>query len=458
MKQNSPVPVKLGVIIAIIAMFAELAAAQPQLRKQVRPTEYNVIFFGASSNAAPSANAAAIQAALDAAAKAGGGRVIVPAGVFRTGTIRLRSHVELHLEQGAVLLASENPADYNPPDEYPENFASASEQWTAEHLIIANRVEDVSLTGPGIIDGNAESFYGEPVFKFNYGWRYGFRKSKDLKRLRPGQLIVFILSKDIRVRDLFVRNASCWSLFFHGCEDVIVSGYRVRNGAADANTDGIDIDSCSNVTVSNCIIETGDDSIAIRGSNARLPHRKACENITISNCVLAASAGGVRIGVGTGTIRNVELGNCIFRRASAGVIIQSSYTQGQKKGVDISYVTIHHSQFLDCAKAFRIAPCDQDAVSEIRDITFDSCRFEAFLDGTILNSGKLRPKNIEFRDCSFRKLANPNPSKFISCQNTLRIEGADNVVFRRCRFIDAAKEGAFISNDVPGLKKEDCNF
>ena len=417
--------------------------------------DYLVTDFGAAPEATPHANAGAIQRALDAAGAAGGGRVVVPAGTFPTGTLRLRSHVELHLEQGATLLAATDEGDYNPLDEYPENGGSAAEQWTHEHLIIANRLEDVSITGPGVIDGNAEAFYDEPVFPDWCGaWRSGLRWSRDKRRLRPGQLIVFILCRDVAVTDLKVRQSTCWSLFLHGCENVMVRGYQAHNVLADANTDGIDIDSCRNVTVSDCIIDTGDDAIAIRGNDTRLPSPRPCENVTITNCVLASSSAGVRIGVGCGAIRHVLLSNLLFSRSGTGVIVQSSYTRGRPKGVDIAHVSVRQSTFLDTGVPFSIVPGDPDAEASIRDIAFDACRFEGFCPGVIRHSGLTRPQDIRLTDCTLVLTDNPDPQRFRPEPRHLVVDGADDVELRHCLLLlgGPRTDGGVDFHDAPRLR------
>ncbi|MGN0879683.1 MAG: glycoside hydrolase family 28 protein [Oligosphaeraceae bacterium] len=417
--------------------------------------DFLITAFGAAQVKTPRDNTAAIQRALDAAGAQGGGRVVVPAGTFATGTIRLRSHVELHLEQGATLLAATDEADYNPLDEYPENGGCAAEQWTHEHLIIANRLEDVSITGPGTIDGHAEAFYDEPdILDWCGAWRTGLRWSRDKRRLRPGQLIVFILCRDIAVTDLKVRQSTCWSLFLHGCENVIVRGYQAHNGQADANTDGIDIDSCRNVTVSDCIIDTGDDAIAIRGNDTRLPSPRPCEFVTITNCVLASSSAGVRIGVGCGAIRHVLLSNLLFTRSGTGVIVQSSYTRGRPKGVDIAHVSIRQSTFLDTGIPFSIVPGDPDAAASIRDIAFDACRFEGFCPAVIRRSGPTRPQDIRLSDCTLVLSDNPDPQRFHPGPRHLLVDGADDVALRHCRLLlDGSRtDGGVDFHDAPGLQ------
>ena len=128
--------------------------------------------------------------------------------------------------------------DYNPLDEYPENGSCREEEWFGKHLIIVNRAKDVSITGPGTVDGNGGAFFCEPrVLNWTNAWREGLRLAADKEKRRPGQLIVFILSEDVRVSDLAIRNTPCWSIFFHGCVNVQVRGLNVRNGRADANTD-----------------------------------------------------------------------------------------------------------------------------------------------------------------------------------------------------------------------------
>lgn len=113
---------------------------------------YNIRSYGAVPDG-KTVCTAAIQSAIDACAANGGGRVTVPAGIYKTGTIWLRSGVELHLEFGSELLASENFDDYNEIEAYPQNLNSPiNEQWVGKHLIIALEVENVAITGLGTVN------------------------------------------------------------------------------------------------------------------------------------------------------------------------------------------------------------------------------------------------------------------------------------------------------------------
>ncbi len=276
-------------------------------------------------------NATAIQKAIDTCTAAGGGRVIIPAGRFVTGTIYLKDNVELYLEMGAVLKATADLDLYNDLDAYPENYQWAPEGWNYKHLIIAAHVTNVAVTGPGKIEGCAEAFFAAPRHVSDFYWRDGIANTigKDQGNLRPGQLMVFVESTHIRVTDITVTDATCWCLFFHGCNYVQVRGVKVFNNKVHANTDGIDIDTCHHVTVSDCIIDTGDDCIAIRGAAQRLADKsKTCEWITVTNCVFACSADAFRIGVGTGAISHVRVSNIVIERAACAIDFNTAYGGG----------------------------------------------------------------------------------------------------------------------------------
>lgn len=286
----------------------------------------NILDFGAIPDG-KSLNTQAIQKAIDACHENGGGQVIIPPGIFVTGSIFLKSNVELHFMHNAVLKASENLEDYNEPDAYPQNFGSINEQWLGKHLIIAVEQTNIAITGHGTIDGRGDIFYEEPKPPFrNYGWFYGFSKSKDKERMRPGQLVCLIECSHIHITDITITNSPCWCLFLHGCDYATIRGYKAFNKPYHANTDGIDIDTCRHVTVSDCIIDTGDDAFAIRCDAKRLlKDNNCCEFINISNCTLASCTCAFRIGVGTGEIRNIAISNITISRTSRGFHLMTAY-------------------------------------------------------------------------------------------------------------------------------------
>ena len=287
---------------------------------------YSIADYGAKPDGKTLCTAA-VQSAIDACARAGGGRVTVPAGIWLTGTVWLKSNVELHLSHGATLLASTDLADYNGEDAYPQNFGCLNEGWVGKHLIIAHEADNVALTGTGTVDGNGGAFFAEPTYGAPYIWRDGVSFNKGPDAFRPGQMICFIECENVLIRDIRLQYTPCWGLFLFGCVNVSIRGLRAYSPAWFKNSDGLDIDCCRNVTVSDCMIDTGDDAIAIRGCTEQLKRHpgQSCENIVITNCVLASASSVFRVGLGKGIIRHIRVNNIAINRGGVGIQLQTDY-------------------------------------------------------------------------------------------------------------------------------------
>ena len=301
----------------------------------------SILEFGAIPDG-KTLNTQAIQKTIETVFANGGGRVIVPKGVFLTGTVRLQDHIELHLEEGAVLKGSPDLADYNEFEEYPQNFQSEREGWSGKHLILAVEKEDVSITGKGAICGNGEAFFDAPhrCKSFNYFWSRGIAKA--VNGQRPGQMIAFVECKKVLFSDFTIEDSPCWSLLLHGCEQGIIRGLTIRNPLNHANTDGIDVDTCLDVSVSDCDIDTGDDAIAIRCNGKNLKSgRTVCEKIRVKNCKLASSACGIRVGVGRGKIQNVVCEELSITRAGSAIELMTAYRKnGDANLYDLTFAQI----------------------------------------------------------------------------------------------------------------------
>ena len=353
---------------------------------------------GRSSDAGLPMETAGIQRLIDDAAAKGGGRVVIAPGVHKSGTLYLKSGVELHLEKGAVLLASDRMEDYNALDAFPQNFrVSTREGWQGRHLVVCVEQENVSITGEGVIDGNGRAFFENSVLQTrgNVCWRNGGINARDRRNaLRPGQMVEFCESKNIRVEGVAFRDSPAWTLFFHGCENVTVRDVRIDNDTRHMNTDGIDIDSCRNVEVARCRIRTGDDAIAIRGSPARLKDKtRVCEDVDVRDVVAEVSACGCRVGVGTGTIRRVRISGLNVLSAGVGFHVQSAYLGNG--GVDISDILLSDSFLRDTSIA-------------------------VLVEGTETK----RPRNIRFRDVELEK------TQYLP-GDMVRVDKADDVTFHR---------------------------
>ena len=253
---------------------------------------------------------AAIQNALDR-----GGTVCFPEGVYLCGSLYLRSNTILEMESGAVILGSPDPEDYNPPDFCPQNSACPAEKASGAHLIIALETDHVTIRG-GKIDGNRAAFFDPALYSRN-----------DFPGWRPSQMLYFCESSNITLENVEMTDSPYWSCYLHGCSDVILHALKIWNQKGVWNGDGLDIDCCRRVVVSDCIIDSSDDSIAVRASGKqRLLHAEGvCEDVTVTNCVLRSGQAGIRVGVGNGTIRHCTFSNLVIRDGKFGICMLSTY-------------------------------------------------------------------------------------------------------------------------------------
>ncbi len=283
----------------------------------------NVLEFGAVGDG-KTKDTAAIQKAIDA-----GGMVYFPPGVYLSGTLYLRSNGGLDLAPGAVLLASPDKQDYNADDFCVQNAVFAAEHVSGAHFIVAVEQRNIVIRGGGTIDGNGQSVYNEvwkehpTVFKLT-DWR-------------PGQMVYFCECENVRVSDVNLNNAPYWTFFLHGCEQVNLHAVRIWNDYRTHNGDGIDIDCCRFVTVSDCIIHSGDDCITFRGDDRRLKQKRPCEYISVTNCILGTRCNAFRIGVGNGLIRNCTVSNIVIQNTRTGINVCSRYSP-QSEGVTIENI------------------------------------------------------------------------------------------------------------------------
>jgi hypothetical protein len=306
---------------------------------------YNVRDFGAAGDSVQK-DTTALQKTIDTCHDGGGGKVILPAGNYLSGTLYLKSNVELHLAAGARILGSPDVEDYNAEDIFPENVAFTSENVTARHLIIAYRQENISITGQGIIDGRSAQFFEPLPENISASYRY---KSGDfpIKDWRPGQMIFFCRCKKVAACDVQLANSPYWTFFLLGCEDIQIRGLLIDNPPATQNGDGIDIDCCKNVTISDCIIRSGDDCITVRGNPHWLGEGDwTCENVAVTNCILRTPCNAIRIGVGDGHVRKVLFNNIHIPEASRGISLVSLYFKRENFQRGTRIEDIHFSNFL----------------------------------------------------------------------------------------------------------------
>lgn len=235
---------------------------------------YDITSYGAVSDTTR-LSTEAIQMAIDRCSLAGGGRVLIPAGSFKTGSLFLRSNVDLHLENGAVLYGSTDIADYTPVQ---TDYVSLRTHTPTIQLIYADGVTNVSISGAGTIDGRGRAF---PKLSWN-----------DEGITRP-HLLRFINSTDISVTGVTLRNSGCWMQHYLACDRVRISGITVFN-RNNYNNDALDLDGCHDVVVSDMIADSDDDAITLKSTSPRL-----CEDVTISNCTVSSHCNAIKLGTET---------------------------------------------------------------------------------------------------------------------------------------------------------------
>ena len=333
-----------------------------------------------------------IQKAIDDCWQSGGGTVHFEPGLYRTGTIYLRSNTSLHLPHMCTLKGSDDLADYNASDAWKQNMIVPSEKVYGQHLIVALEVENCSIWGGGTIDGNGNHF--------------GYEDREDF--VRPGQMVYLCESSDIRLTDLNLVNSTYWSCFVHGCENVTIRGLRIKNNLQIPNGDGIDIDTSHRVTVSDCIIQTQDDCITFRCDNGVFSHlkdkTKILEDVTVTNCQLSTrDCNAFRIGVGNGAIRNCQVSNIVIRNSAKGVCLESRYVfnSEEQPGVIIENISFQNI-FMECKMPVYLSSYCEGIMSfyapPIRNIRFSGLTVEAQHNIVVQANRGCVTENVVFRD------------------------------------------------------------
>lgn len=254
----------------------------------------------------------AIQKAIDGCAESGGGYVFFPPGEYLTGTLELRKKVRLSLAPGATILGSKNLDDY---PKHEASFRSYTDNYTERCLIRAERVSDVGIVGAGAIDGQGAAFSG------------GYK-------LRP-YLLRFVECAGVTVSGVRLLNSPMWVQHYLACDDVYLTGVTVRS-RVNGNNDGIDIDSCRRVRISDCDISSGDDAICLKSTSDRV-----CSDVTVTNCVVSSHCNAIKLGTETnGGFRNINITGCaLYDTRLAGIALEI-VDGGVLEGVVVSDVTM----------------------------------------------------------------------------------------------------------------------
>lgn len=405
----------------------EQSIREPQFKNK----DFVITKYGANPNAKAAVNQKAINKAIDACSKAGGGRVIVPAGTFHTGAITLKSRVNLHVEKGATLQFVFQP----------ELYPIVPTRWEGldcnnlQPCIYAYKQTDVAITGEGTIDGGGENAtWWKWCGKDRYGWKEGeigqnmgsrarllkyAEDGVDMKERRFGakdglrpQLINLYLCDGILIEDVTLLRSPFWVIHPLLSKNITVRGVHINNDGP--NGDGCDPESCDGVLIENCFFNTGDDCIAVksgRNNDGRLWNRPS-ENIIIRNCEMKNGHGGVVIGSEiSGGCRNLYAENCtmdspdldrvirIKTNTCRGGIIENIYARNIKVGQcgeSVLKINLDYEPKEICCRGF--APTVRNV--NIENITCNKSKYGVLVEAldSVTNVYDINVKNCHFNN------------------------------------------------------------
>ena len=309
-------------------------------------------------------NTEAFAKAIDALVQKGGGKLVVPQGVWHTGPIVLKSHINLHLNAGAVILFAADETLYPLIDTSFEGLDTRR----CQSPLSANGATDIAITGKGVIDGNGQ--YWRPVkkgkvtenhwkellaipgsqemkpgywvpsacyAKGEQGANMNVPNAKNdaewnaIKRFVRPVMVSLVKCKNVHLKGVIFQNSPAWNLHPLMCENVIVEDVLVRNPSFAQNGDALDLESCKNALIINSRFDAGDDGICIKSGKDADGRRRGipCENVVVKGCTVFAGHGGFVVGSEmSGGVKNILVDQCQFLGTDVGLRFKSTRGRG----------------------------------------------------------------------------------------------------------------------------------
>ncbi len=398
--------------------------------------EYNISSYGAK-NDGKTINTPAIQKAIDDCYKGGGGKVVIPPGEFVTGTIILKSGINLHLEQGARLLGSLDTADYRIDGR-------------KHGLIYAYQAEHISISGEGEIDGQGTSFHIADRAHFGQDFnRMVTRQGEGYFPLtpvpedgpigydaRPGVMVLLLQCEQVAIKDVTFRDSPEWCFRIADCDDVIVSGISIHNNLMIPNSDGVHCTTSRNVRISDCDIRAGDDAIIVTGfgtnvgvggdDNVLLDYTLRefgnktgyAENVTVTNCILQSRSAGIRVGYGVNPIRNCVFSNLVIYESNRGLGVFSR-DAGSIENILFSNITIqnrlHSGHWWGNGEPIHVSAIKQDPeipAGPVNNIRFRNIIAESESGIVIYGTKESQVKNVLLENVSIHLKSGKNSAAY----------------------------------------------
>ena len=363
-------------------------------------------------------NTEAIQQAIDKCSSTGGGAVIFPDGVYKTGFFVMKDNVVLRLSPNTVILGSENPKDY------PQIDLPTADNDLNYTLIYAKNAKNIGIEG-GTIRGQGEKF----------------SHKGEARRHRPRN-ILFDGCKNVKLNNLTMRSPAFWNAFFLHCDGVEIDRVNIYV-QANYNNDGLDIAS-KNVKITNCIINAVDDGICLKNEHSQ---DFVVENIYIENCVVASSCNFIKIGTGTQSdFKNIKVRNCVLLRPSSETPIK--WWKNKRLGVDEGLDTGLAGIALEAVDGGKIDGID------IANISMTGVQTPIFIRVDNRDRNNLTGKKSSAKNISIKNITAVSDSYITSSITAPQGYVLENVVIENCIFnIKGGVEEKAIHNKIPEPKK-----
>ncbi|KAA6341455.1 Exo-poly-alpha-D-galacturonosidase [termite gut metagenome] len=286
--------------------------------------DYNASLFGIESNGT-TLNTRSIQKAIDYIHEEGGGRLVFYVGRYLTGSIEIKSNVTLHLSDGAVLVGSTNPYDYDVCEGGGLSF------------IYAKSADSIGITGRGVIDGQGR----ETCYRYIDQIQKGIIKDAftyDRPSSRPSSIYLRECTK-VNIEDVCLRNSASWVQTYDQCKYLTINNIKVES-TNYWNNDALDIVDCEEVIVTNSYFDGSDDAICLKSHDAT----KLCQNVVIRNCVARSSASGVKFGtLSRGGFRNIKLSNITVYDTFRSAFTVQAVDGGFAEDISIDSLWVYHT-------------------------------------------------------------------------------------------------------------------
>lgn len=351
--------------------------------------KYFITDFGAKSGGLD-INTEAIQKTVDTCSGNGGGTVVIPAGIFLSGSIELKSNVTFQLEQGALLQASCNILDY------PDFGFHHNEFGVTRSFIYAMGSNNIHVTGEGKIDLSSHAFMD---FAKLCPFEIEEKELNETQRneavvtplQRPNQPVFFHDCVNLKFDGITIINSPCWTITFSNCKKISIHHLTIDNHLQVPNCDGIHFSACSDAVVTDCFFSCGDDCIAITG----ITHWEGIsERILIANCTMRSRSAAVRVGHKASKIRNVILNNLIIYGTNRGLAFFAG-DGGSIENITASNIQMDTALFAGAwwGKGEPLVICTADSTGTIKNISVTNVTANA-QNGVIIAGQNGSIKNV----------------------------------------------------------------